>query len=112
MQLTVDKIKNVAVVLVNVEEFDASNADEFKRQVAPVLQSNSKLVLDLQKVQFVDSSGCGAILSCLKSLTSQGGDLKICNVNPTVRGTFELVRLHRICQICTSRDEAVQAFGG
>ena len=67
MPLTVDKVDDVAVVTVNVDEFDASNADDFKQEIAPVLQSCSRIVLDLSRVRFVDSSGCGAILSVLKT---------------------------------------------
>jgi anti-sigma B factor antagonist len=110
MPLTVDRVEDVAVVTVNVEEFDASNADDFKQEIAPVLQSCSRLVLDLSRVRFVDSSGCGAILSCLKGVTSAGGDLKLCRVSRPVRTTFELIRLHRICEIFDTRDEAVRAF--
>ena len=110
MPLTVDKVEDVAVVTVNVDEFDASNADDFKQEVAPVLQTCSRIVLDLSRVRFVDSSGCGAILSCLKQATTAGGDLKLCQVTPRVRTTFELIRLHRICEICDTREQAVAAF--
>jgi anti-sigma B factor antagonist len=111
MQLTVDRVKDVAVVGVNIEQFDASNAGDFKRQMAPVLQQSSRIVLDLGRVKFVDSSGCGAILSCLKHATEAGGDLKLCQVTRAVRTVFELIRLHRICEILDTREQAVQAFG-
>src|SRR6516162_3423206 len=110
MQLTVETVQNVAVVQVVAEQLDASNADDFKREVAPVLTSTSRMVLDLGQLQFVDSSGCGAILSCLKTLTSSGGDLKLCRVTRPVRNIFELIRLHRICEIFDTREEAVAAF--
>jgi anti-sigma B factor antagonist len=112
MQLAVDKVGDVAVVAVNVEQFDAGNADEFKRQMAQILPQNRKVVLDLAKVQFVDSRGCGAILSCLKSLTEVGGDLKLCRIGKFVRSVFELIRLHRICEIFDTPEQAVKAFGG
>ena len=95
---------------VNVEQLDASNAEDFRRDMAPVLQESRKLVLDLGRVQFVDSRGCGAILSCLKHLSAAGGDLKVCGVSRPVRGVFELIRLHRICEILDARERAVQAF--
>jgi anti-sigma B factor antagonist len=106
----VDKIGDVNVVTVHLDQFDASNADEFKQQIAPILQDSHKVVLDLEPVQFVDSRACSAILSCLKSLNERGGDLKICQVNQFVRTVFDLIRLHRICQIVHTRDEAVRAF--
>jgi anti-sigma B factor antagonist len=112
MQLSTDKVGDVTVVTVNSPELDAGNADEFRRQMDPVLPGCRKLVLDLGRVQFVDSRGCGVILSGLKSLAQGGGDLKLCRVNPLVRTVFDLMRLHRICEILGTRDEAVKAFGG
>lgn len=112
MPLIVEKVGDVAVAAVNLEQFDASNADEFKREIAPVLKETRKLVLDFEGVRFVDSRACGAILSCLKHLSEAGGDLKICQVHPFVATVFELIRLHRICEILPTRDEAIRAFQG
>jgi anti-sigma B factor antagonist len=110
MQPTVEKVGDVAVVTLNVDQLDASNADDFKRQMAPVFQDSRKVVLDLSRVQFVDSRGCGAILSCLKSVSALGGDLRLCQVSKSVRTVFELIRLHRICEILNTREQAVAAF--
>ncbi|MFO0969926.1 MAG: STAS domain-containing protein [Gemmataceae bacterium] len=110
MPLIVEQQGDVTVAAVNVEQFDASNADEFKREISPVLAETKKLVLDMSGVQFVDSRACGAILSCLKHLSEVGGDLKICNVHRFVATTFELIRLHRICEIVPTKEDAVRAF--
>jgi len=110
MLAMVEKVGDVTVVVVNVAELEANNADDFRRELAPVLKDCRKLVLDLHRVQFVDSRGCGAILSCLKQLSAAAGDLKLCQVSPRVRTVFELIRLHRICEIVDTRQDAVQAF--
>jgi anti-sigma B factor antagonist len=110
MEPMIEKIGDVTIVAVNVEELDASNADVFRRAIAPVLKDCRKLVLDLDRVQFVDSRGCGVILSCLKQISPAGGDLKLCGVTPPVRMVFDLIRMHNICEIVTTREEAVQAF--
>jgi anti-sigma B factor antagonist len=106
----VDKVGDVTIVAVQVEELDAGNADTFRRDIAPVLKGCRQLVLDLERVQFVDSRGCGAILSCLKHLTAAGGDLKLCRVSRNVFKVFELIRMPTICEIVGTREEAVQAF--
>ncbi len=110
MEIRVENLNGVAVAAVPVDELDASNSSEFKRDIAPVLQSQNKLVLDLGQLRFVDSSGLGAMLSCLRQLSAKGGDLKLCAMSKQVRGLFELVRMHRIFEIYGTREEAVHAF--
>ncbi len=111
MEIAVDNVGDVGVAAIPVDELDASNAGEFKRDIAPVLQTNTKLVLDLSRLSFVDSSGLGAMLSCLRQLTARGGDLKLSGMSKQVRALFELVRMHRILDIYGTREEAVSAFG-
>jgi anti-sigma B factor antagonist len=110
MEIAIDQIDSIAVVTVPVDELDASNTGEFKRDMAPVLQANTRLVLDLSRLRFVDSSGLGAMLSCLRQLSAKGGDLKLCGMSKQVRGLFELVRMHRIFDIYGTKEEAVHAF--
>jgi anti-sigma B factor antagonist len=112
MQIEVDKVGDVAVAVIPVEELDASNAGDFKRDIAPVLESQTKLVIDLGRLRFVDSSGLGAFISCLRKLNGKGGDLKLCGMSKQVRAVFELVRMHRIFEIFGTTDEAVHAFQG
>ena len=110
MELAVESVSAVAVAVVPVEELDASNVAEFKRDMAPILEAQKELVLDLRRLRFVDSSGMGAILSCLRQLSAKGGDLKLCGMNRQVRSVFELVRMHRIFDIHPTQAEAVRAF--
>jgi anti-sigma B factor antagonist len=110
MEIHVDNLDGVAVAAVPVDELDAGNVSEFKRDMGPILKSSAKLVLDLNRLRFVDSSGLGAMLSCLRQLSAQGGDLKLCAMSKQVRTLFELVRMHRIFDIYGTKEEAVQAF--
>jgi anti-sigma B factor antagonist len=110
MEIAAEKIGNVAVVQIPVDELDASNAGELKHDIAPVLEANARMVIDLSRLRFIDSSGLGAMLSCLRQLSAKGGDLKLCGMSKQVRATFELVRMHRIFDIFRSREEAVRAF--
>ncbi len=110
MEIAVDKIGSIAVATVPVDELDASNAGEFKRDIVPVLEDNTRVIFDLSRLRFVDSSGLGAMLSCLRQLGAKGGDLKLCGMSKQVRGLFELVRMHRIFDIYDTREEAVHAF--
>lgn len=110
MNLIVESFGDIAVVTVNEEQIDASTADHFRQAMAPVLKAHRYVVLDLNRLNFIDSRGCGAILSCLKALTEAGGDLHLCRVNRPVRTVFDFIRLHRICDIYDTKEQAVDAF--
>jgi len=110
MLFAIEKFGDVAVTVVPVDELDASNAAEFKRDIAPLLEANARLVLDLSRLRFVDSSGLGAFISCLRKLNAKGGDLKLFGMSKQVRAVFELVRMHRVFDIVGSREDAVRAF--
>ena len=110
MLFETEKIGDVTVVKVQMEVLDAGNAKEFRADISPILEENVKIVLDMSPVNFLDSSGCGTILSCLRQLNAAGGDLKMFGLQQSVRTLFELIRLHRIIDIFNSRDEAVNAF--
>ncbi len=112
MELTRDKIGDVEVVTPQGEHLDAGNTKDFKRDAGAVVGPSAKVVLDLSRVTFVDSSGCGAILSFLRQLKAAGGDLKLCSVSKPVRSLFELVRMHRVFDIFNTREEAVKSFQG
>lgn len=110
MQLTKEILNSVTVVTLIGDALDANNVKEFKREMTPVLMSSYKVVFDMSKLQFVDSSGIGVILACLRNLNAEGGDLKLCAMTKPVRALFELVRMHRIFDIFNTTDEAVAAF--
>jgi anti-sigma B factor antagonist len=110
MQLAIETVGTVAISAIPVEELDAGNAGEFKRDIAPLLEEYSNLVLDLSRLRFVDSSGLGAFISCLRKLNARGGDLKLCGMTKQVRAVFELVRMHRVFDILATKEDAVRAF--
>ena len=110
MQLTTEKIGDVTVVILPGDQLDASNAKEFKRDIAPLLEPRGKVIFDLGELRFVDSSGLGAFLSSLRQLNSTGGELKLCGMTKPVRALFELVRMHKIFDICSTRNEAISSF--
>ena len=111
MELFVEKAGDVTVVAPRVEFLDANTSREFKDELPQAMGDASKVVLDLRHVQFMDSGGCGAVLSVLKKLRASGGDLKICCVTNPVRALFDLVRMHRIIEVFKTREEALAVLG-
>ena len=112
MEILTEQVGDVTVATPQGEYLIAGNADDFRHDVVPVLDPAAKVLLDMSQLQFVDSSGLGAVLSCLRSLSAAGGDLKLCGLSKPVRAVFEVTRMHRIFDIFETRDEALRAFRG
>ncbi len=110
MNINVEEKDGVKIISVPGEVLDASNVADFKTAMKEHLTEKTNMLLDMSEQQFIDSSGCGALLSCLRELTSGGGNLKICGVQKSVRVIFELVRMHRIIDIFNTRDEALESY--
>ncbi len=100
----------VLVVKIDEERLDASNGPEFKKSVLEhVSRGKNKIVLNLGKVDFIDSSGLGAIVTILKRV-SEEGDLCICSPTEPVKNMFKLTRMERVFRIFGSEAEAVEAL--
>jgi anti-sigma B factor antagonist len=111
MELITENIGDITIVTLLAEALDAGNAKWFKSKMLPVVEKSKKLILDMNQVLFVDSSGCGALLSSLRTITGNGGDMKLADVQKPVQALFELVRLHRIVEIADDREMAIRSFG-
>jgi anti-sigma B factor antagonist len=112
MPLSVDKTGDILILTLAGDTLDASNAREFKTEAAPLLTPAGKVIFDMSRLHFVDSSGLGAMLSCLRQLKGVGGELKLCAMTKAVRALFELVRMHRVFEIFETREDAIRSFGG
>src|SRR5205807_7603977 len=99
MNRQVEKRGSITLLIVLETNLDASNANEFKTLIADLQDASPRLVLDLSQVQFLDSSGCGAILTALRWLDRVGGHIKICGLTEPARHTFVLFQMLRILDV-------------
>ncbi len=107
---------DVLIIKALEERIDARIAPEFKERMAQPIDNGSMLiVLDLSKVDFIDSSGLGAIISTLKRLNNKSGDgrkveLLICGLQDAVKTMFSLTRMDRIFQIFDNEQNALASL--
>ncbi len=90
---------------------DAYAANSFRDHVASCIQGGDRrIVLDLSQVQFLDSTGLGAIVSSYKRLEGDG-TVVICHAGEMVMDVFRLTRMDRVFPIVRSEQEAVNQAG-
>lgn len=100
----------VFVIHYQREHLDASNVREFRDKMKELMKDHTKVVLDMSKLKFVDSSGLGALISCLRDANGRKGDFRLGAMSRSVLALFELMRMHRVFSIHDTVEGAVGSF--
>jgi anti-anti-sigma factor len=89
--------KSVDETVLSVEQdLISTNADDLKQKLQATLVNNpSLLILDLSKVEHVDSIGIGLIIATFNTLKRQDGTLKLINLNSNLLNLLKTMRLDR-----------------
>ena len=104
--------RGATVIVPTMQRLDAGVAPAFKQAVVQLIEGgDTQLVLDLHKVDFLDSSGLGAMVSILKALGNRGV-VAVCNARGAVHSLFKLTRMDKVFPIWASREEALTKLAG
>jgi anti-sigma B factor antagonist len=94
-------------------ELELATAPRLRQEVVSLVgEGHTRVVLDLSRVDFVDSVGLGIIVSALKRIRGRGGELVVAGAVPRVRALFELTRLDEIIELHERVDDAITAHAG
>jgi len=78
-------------------------------QVGDAIEKHGDVILQLDNVEFVDSSGLGALMRLMQSARAKHGDLKLCGVPPKIRKVLEMTHLLPQFETYDSIEEAITA---
>jgi len=110
MRFEETKSGDILIAKVLDARIGADVASRFKEaMIGYVKGGNRAIILDLSEVTFIDSSGLGALISCLK-LIGQDGELVLSGTRGTVASMFKLTRMDKIFRMFKQTDEAVTAL--
>jgi anti-sigma B factor antagonist len=109
MGFTVIKKEKHTVVQIN-NRLDSLNSREFKELVQELIEDHCLLVFDCSGMDFMDSTGLGALVSSLKYVNQAAGKLTIANLQSKPRIVFEITRAYKIFDVFDSVEEAENAL--
>ena len=110
--LKTETIEDIIVVRFdNVNRFNALIAEPVKEQLKDYfVKPKTKLILNLESIDFIDSTGFGVFLSIMKTANNNYGFFKICNINPEVMELFKLLQLHNVFEIYSTLEDCIKSF--
>ncbi len=83
------------------------SAPKLREFITDVIAGGSnRVVINLEKTAFMDSSGLGALIGCLKAARQAGGDLRIATVQPQVKMVLQLTSMDKVLTPYGTAEEA------
>ena len=111
MEITLDERESGVTVVALTGRLDLLTAPAVKARLAEeVAAGRRKLVIDLDAVSFIDSSGLGALIGALKAARVAGGDLRLARAPEQAQVILRLTTLDRVMKPYAGLDEALAGF--
>lgn len=106
MDISTKAVNGVLIVTVEEKRIDSASAVQFKDKMREATENGgSRVVLDLCNVNFLDSSGLGAVVAAMKQLGTERR-LEIAGLTPAVSKVFKLTRMDTVFIIHGSAETA------
>jgi len=109
--LKVEKIGDIMVVTFNQEnKINVTISQKIKIEITKLITPHSKLVINLEGINYIDSTGFGMLLSILRTCKNNQSLLKICNISPEVMELVKLLQLQTVFDIRADLNECLKSF--
>jgi stage II sporulation protein AA (anti-sigma F factor antagonist) len=94
-------------------ELDHHTADELREKAITVIEKNEirHIVLNLEHLAFMDSSGLGVILGRYKQIKQVHGEMVVCAISPAIQRLFDMSGLFKIIKMEPTEEFALQRLG-
>ena len=110
MEFEENRINDALIIKVIESRITADIAADFKASIIGYVdRGNRMIVLDLSDVAFIDSSGLGALIGCLKAIGDKG-ELVLFGAREAVVNMFKLTRMNKVFRMFDTEEEAISAL--
>ena len=102
---------DVAVVALKGNLMGEPDTTEVREKIYSLLQDDvKKIVLDLGKVKWINSSGLGSLIAAMTSVKNKGGEMRLANITEKVERVFMITQLIKVFKTYETVDRAVGSF--
>ncbi|NUM79221.1 STAS domain-containing protein [bacterium] len=106
-----EEIDDVVIMRIHDERVDSRISSHYKQEFLALRNEGiCKVIVDLSEVNFVDSSGLGALLFGRRIFSEDGGDLRIVGAFEKVLSMFKIAKLDRVFEFFENRETALESF--
>jgi anti-sigma B factor antagonist len=111
VKLNTRQVGNVSVIdvagRITLGEGSAALRETLRDMVA---KNQTKILLNLADVTYIDSSGIGELVSGYTTVTNTGGQLKLLNLNKRVKDLLQITKLYTVFEVKEDEADAIRSF--
>jgi len=85
-------------------------ADEFRAKAEPLIGAHCRLVFDLSQMDYIDSTGLGALVAVLQQVSDAGGRMTLAAIAPKPKIVFDITPADRVFNIFSTVEEAQKSL--
>ena len=89
---------------------DANNCSDLQKAFAQWLLNTAFIIFECSDLDFIDSTGLGTIVSCLRKALERNGELKLVKLGPKVSMIFEITKARQLFSIYPDTAQAIHSF--
>ena len=109
--IKIERKDKIDIISFSVDKIDALITDEIREIINKVFDNSfSKVIINLQGVQYIDSSGFSCFLSILRTAKNNYSILKFTNPEPRVMQLFQTLHLHTVFEIYHDLEVCMDSF--
>ncbi|CDQ39747.1 MULTISPECIES: anti-sigma F factor antagonist [Virgibacillus] len=106
-------IKEEVLIVRLSGELDHHEAEQLRNEWKEIMYKNDvkHVLLNLEAMTFMDSSGLGVVLGRYKEVLQLGGEMVVCSISPPVKRLFEMSGLFKIVRLEENEEFALETLG-
>lgn len=107
------KKKTGNIIIVYPEgRLDVTRSTELEEEITKLIDEEGarNIIMNLENVEYMSSSGFRACIAILRKLKSLNGNFKISNVRPSVKRIFDVIELTSLFDIYETEEEAIKSI--
>jgi anti-sigma B factor antagonist len=94
-----------------VGNLDTNTSPQAEAEISRLTgEGTTKIVANLEKLDYISSSGLRVLLATTKKLRGSSGDLRICNLNEMVQEVFDISGFSTILSVFATETDALEGF--
>ncbi len=113
MSLKMNKrqVDSVTVIDMSGKIILGEETAQLRETVKKILsEGNDRILLNLNDVSYIDSSGLGQLVSCFATTSRKGGQIKLLNLTNKVKEVLQITKLSTVFDIFEDENKAIQSF--